>query len=973
MSIKPLNERLDELSSAEKAVDETVPANARLDELIPLTSETPQFEPIQVAGLFQKGVGSIIKSAKESKIKTERPILPENVDQAKIGEFQVIRETGAKGEVIVQTAPQMPVTGKPSPTSAEVAAGVPETAFNLDLIADDDGVKQFIEATARAYGADKIEKISYKQMAEKLSTEGYDEGFIARIIDPLEATKASPQDAYKMQLALIDSGKRAFDLAEQVKAAKIAGNLDPELSSAFMQAVALHGSLATAIKGRQADIARTLGIFSQARSASVVRGEALEKIMFEAGGIESVHDFANKYTAISSATHRANMAASGYANTLKGAGDRLVDITMTTFINGILSLPVTHAKNIAANTFFLGLQFPELALASAIGKTRNFMFKGGEEAITGTEIHARAIGALHGLRAAGTIASKAFKLNAPTDPFTKIESHRFGRDPFEVDLGDSKTAQGLSSALEYYGKFVTLPGRALMAEDEFFKAIGYEFELNGLAARESIKMYRSLVKSGVDHNNAQIQAGNFMAELLENPTEEIQAAAMAAARTLTFTRDLEPFLQPIQRFVQTPLLKMYFPFVKTPTNTLLEGLARSPAFLASPRFYADFNAGGIRRDMSIARATLGSALIYSVGAGVFEGTLTGYGPYRIEDKKGLEGLGWQQFSFKFKKENVSPELLEKFQKLSLVSVGPEFVYISYAGLDPVAMLLAIGATAGEYAQMTPGGDQMDKLMMGGTLAIYGYLSESPMLKGFNDLAKVFQSGSNDGPTMLYDFMVAATKQAVSFGIGGSPLGVHQSFVAGIERVMDPSKSNIKPPKMSMKEGPLSAAERGYFEAVQNFRSRNPLTSDSLLRSLDPITGEVETQGEGKLYEMFNPFKLSSGKYNQAKGVLHAYGIPMYIPPNSINGIQLSDKQYNRWIELATQDGKLAEQISYLGESDSIQNLASDNLGKAQDIIQKTISDAYSTAKKILINEDPELFDAMREVEEYKRDYGKYKR
>ncbi len=89
MSVKSLNERLDELSSAEKTVDETVPANARLDELIPLTNEAPQFEPIQVAGLFQKGVGSIIKSAKEAKIKTERPILPENVDQAKIGEFQV--------------------------------------------------------------------------------------------------------------------------------------------------------------------------------------------------------------------------------------------------------------------------------------------------------------------------------------------------------------------------------------------------------------------------------------------------------------------------------------------------------------------------------------------------------------------------------------------------------------------------------------------------------------------------------------------------------------------------------------------------------------------------------------------------------------------------------------------------------------------------------------------------------------------
>jgi hypothetical protein len=43
------------------------------------------------------------------------------------------------------------------------------------------------------------------------------------------------------------------------------------------------------------------------------------------------------------------------------------------------------------------------------------------------------------------------------------------------------------------------------------------------------------------------------------------------------------------------------------------------------------------------------------------------------------------------------------------------------------------------------------------------------------------------------------------------------------------------------------------------------------------------------------------------------------------------------------------------------------------VISKVISDAYSQAKQVLIAEDPDLFDAMREVEESKRDYGRYKR
>jgi hypothetical protein len=969
MSIPSLTERLDDLSSADKESQQVVPPETRLDELIPLTDAGQEFEPTQVAG-----VSSLLRKAiKEAPVRTERPILPEGVAQGKVGQSQVIRETGAKGEVIIESMPQMPTTGKPSPTPTEKAAGVQETAFNLDMIQDVDGVKQFIEATARAYGADKIEKISYKQMAEELSVSGYDEGFIARIIDPLQATKASPQDAYKMQLALVDAGKRAFDLGEQVKAAKATGELTPELTSAFMQAVALEGTLVKAVRGRQADIARTLGIFSQARQSSAQRGEMLEAIMNEAGGIDSVHDFASKYTALS-ASGRANMAESGYGNTLRGTLNRLTDMTMSTWINGLLSNFTTHFKNIAGNAFFGGLQVPERALASVIGKTRNFMFKGGEDAISTDEIYAQAMGFLQGIREGGEIASRAFKSNTPTDPFQKIEATRLNREPFEMDFGDSETGKAISGALSYWGKFVTLPGRALMAEDEFFKAIGYRMELNALATRESEKMYKSLVESGVTPDNAARQAADFMANMLANPTDDIRDAAMGSARTVTFTRELETALQGVQRAAQNPLIKMFVPFFKTPMNIFLEAITRTPGLnFGSPRFWGDFNAGGIRRDQAIARVTLGGAMIYSVSAGVFEGRVTGYGPMRMEDKKALEGTGWQQFSFVFNTKDVDPELLAKFEKLTTVSRGPDKVYISYAGLEPIGTLLGIGATSGEYAQMTPGGEDLDKMMMGGALGVYQYLSEQPMLQGFSEIQKVFTSGAKDGPTILYDFINAASKQVSQFAIGGSPAGAHSSLVAAVERIVDPTKSNTMPAEMSTKTGIIEPAVRGFYDAVRYYKSRNPLTSDSLPRALDPITGEVEMVGKGKLYEMFNPFKESSGKYNQAKAVLVAYGVPMYIPKKSVDGIQLSATQYNRWIELATQDGVLAEQIAFLGESDDIQNLASRDLGAAQAIITKTITDAYSVAKERLKAEDPDLFDALREVDEFKKDFGKFKR
>lgn len=955
MAIKPLSDRLDELNAVNEDVADIQVSqpNEPLPEPIEYPTEPmPAEQPVQVASIGSAVREAIKKAPRRKKVE----IVPAGEDVAPAGPYQVIPEApAAKAEQILQEAPSAPIAGKPA-----------ETAFNLDQIVGQDGLKQFIDTTARAYGADTLPSISYKEVAAKAAEEGYDEAFLARIIDPTKATAADPATAYKMLLAITDAGKRAFELGEKVKQAKLGGTLTAELASEFHQAVALEGVLLKAAKGRQADIARTLGIFSQARTATVERGAQLEDLIKNVGGLENSFDLATKYTALDTRAARATLSEKTVSGTVK-------DIWFSTWINGLLSSPVTHAKNIAGNMFFGAMQIPERAVASVIGKARN-KIAGGEEAIDMDEVYSMAYGFLQGIREGGSIAGTAFRKNEATDPFTKIENLRTGRDAFDIEIGDSDFAKASSNALKYWGNFVTLPGRALMAEDEFFKAVGYRMELNALAARGAKKEYNRLIESGMSEADASTAAQNYMTRVLTDVPADIDAAAMGTARTMTFTRDLEPGLRGIQSFLQNPLMKMFVPFVRTPTNIALEAITRSPVFAASPRFWADFNAGGIRRDMALSKVTLGNGIIFATGAYALEGRVTGYGPFRKEDREALKGTGWQEFSFTFNKSDIDEEMLAKFREITTVNVGPDKVYISYAGLEPLATLLSIAATAGEYSMANSGEADMGDIMMGGALGLYNYLSDQPMLTGFAELTKMFSAQAKDAPTFAYNLLTRVSKQVSEFAVfGGTPAGAYSSLLATFERYLNPDRSNVME-SVSPEETDIgSGALKGFLEALNKYMSRNPFTSDSLPPLLDPLTGEVKKAGKGNLYEMFNPFKRSDGTYAPAYGVLIEYGVPQYMPDRKIKGVELSAAQYNRLIELATDNGKLAKQIEDLGRSDEIVRLAGSNMAAAQSLIQKQISAAYSQARKLLVNEDPELREAIGFIEEEEKQSGKFKR
>jgi hypothetical protein len=977
MAIDSLTQRLDQLTPENLQVQQTLPniepppMDMEADAILPADEQpVDEFQP--EAGLITQLVKKQIKKAPLS---SERKILQKDIQSGKVGAYTVIKEDAPVNEIL-NKAPTTTASGRPSPTQAQLDVGVEKTVFNLDQINDVDGVRQFIEATALQYGANKLPKMSYKEVAEKAAEDGYDERFIARILDPKVQTTASPEEAYKMMLAITDAGKRAFDLGQQVKAASASGSLNADLATQFHQAVALEGVLLKAAKGRQADIARTLGIFSQARSSSAARGAQLDTILNEAGGIRNSFELANSYTALDSRADRAALSEKTISGTLR-------DVWYSTWINGLLSSPVTHAKNVVGNTAFGAYQIPERVIASGIGKARNFIFSGGEEAIQLNEIHAQAMGMLQGMREGGSIALTAFKKNEPTDALAKIENFRNGRDTFDVSFGDSTTAKALNGAMRYWGGFVTTPSRALMAEDEFFKAVGYRMELNALVTREANKEYSNLIKSGVDETTAANQAAALHQKLLVEPTAEIEEAAKGMASTVTFTRDLEEGLQGAQRFLKdTPVLKIFFPFVKTPTNIAMEAMSRTPFInFTSPRFWNDYSAGGIRRDMAMARVTLGTGIIYGAGTYALDGRVTGYGPMRAQDKAALEGTGWQQFSFVFNKSDVSPELLADYKKITNVKETPDKVYVSYAGIEPFSSIMSIAATAGEYAMVDGSEVDMEKLMMGATLGLYQYTSEQPMLQGYGELMKMFSSKAQDAPSMLYNVMAQVSKQTSSYVIGGSPAGAYSSFIASIERIVKPEKSLVMEAVSPDDVDLISGAQKGFWEAFAQAKSRNPLTSDTLPVQLDAITGEEKRIGKGNWAEMWDPFKSSDGKYSPAHAVLVEYGVPMPKIPKKIDGVELTDKQYNQWIEIATTKFKLEDNLIKLAGSDGFKRLASRDLGAAQTLIGKVISDAYhgtpeSQGAKYLLLADPEnrdLYDAIQGVKEMQREEGKFKR
>jgi hypothetical protein len=295
-------------------------------------------------------------------------------------------------------------------------------------------------------------------------------------------------------------------------------------------------------------------------------------------------------------------------------------------------------------------------------------------------------GSLEGVKAGWRV----FRSEMPTDPLTKIEQGRQRSIPsVEIQVIDPRTFSFLGRDIELTGKLtlggkqVRTAGRALMAEDELFKAIGSRQELNAqayrIASREKL--------TGKDF-------AARVAELTANPTKAMLEAARATANYQTFTRELGPLGQAIQKFSNAHVLaKLVIPFVRTPVNIVKYSGERTPLAVFSQQVRDNLGGknGAVARDTQLARLAMGAA----VGAtGMYlasQGLITGGGPRDPAQRAMMYLSGWQPYS---------------------VRVG-EFYY-SYGRFEPLGTLLGVSADMYEIggAMSDPEGADLAALIMG---------------------------------------------------------------------------------------------------------------------------------------------------------------------------------------------------------------------------------------------------------------------
>lgn len=899
---------------------------------------------------------------------------PEGVEVAGLKDVfttlgKVAKRTGEEDAALQKVVPDD--TMQIVPTKGAIEGKPPERLFNLNRIDGPDTLKQHIDQVAQATGYKK-EAMNMTALTDKVKAMGYSDSFVKRIADTNQKLYADPEESYKMMLAVADLHAKNQQLSARIAA----GETDPELLAEFRQSSVLEGQVSRGALGKTTDLARSLRVLREARTASVDRVEKLNMALEEFGGADDVIKLAKAYNSLPTAEARHLLADRA------STSGRITDIWLTTWINGILSSPVTHIKNITANAGYAGLNLAEKQIASLVGKTRNVLFN-SEDYIRQQEIFVDMYSTIKGLQEGFALGRKAWKENAQVTGRSKIEIE--GRSKaFDIEVSEDATEfqKMMAKSLSVYGKYVTMPGRALLTADEFFKATNYRRNLDSLAFREYISTRNEAIQMGDDIATAEKKAQQVMFDVSNNPPDNLHRESLSFAEEMTFTAKLEGKLGKLESLAQHPVAKIFVPFIRTPTNIAIALAERLPTAALSPlggpfkslskKTYDDWHAGGIRRDMAIARVGLSGSLMAGVSSYALDGRVTGAGPYSIEQKRGLEATGWQPYSLVFDQNDVSDEDMAEFKKYTTVTSGNGKVFVSYAGLEPIGALMGIGATLGEYSIMEPDAKNIENLFLGAAMGAGDYITELPMIAGVSEFMEIFQGRGKEGVEYTKNIFKRVSEQAFEVGIGGSPVGAYSSLLNYTNRVLNPER---RTPKATAEQAAklrkgiaetvgydigdyadLDPVARGFIDAVGQYKARNPYLSPEMAPVLDPITGEQLKHAASSTWARAFPFKLSEQKYSPAYDVLNALAIGQYKPKKKIDGVELTPEQYNRWIEIATTTsnewGKtLQDAIADLPYDQSFMMMLDRDPLEAQQYAKEVVSEFYSDAKQVLMDEE----------------------
>lgn len=363
------------------------------------------------------------------------------------------------------------------------------------------------------------------------------------------------------------------------------------------------------------------------------------------------------------------------------------------WVNALLSGPQTHAANTLSNAMTAAWAPAERFLAANLDFAADRSVFRGESA-------AMLYGVIEGMKKGLRASVKAMQTGVSEFGEEKVE--RVGAISAASIGLNPNTALG--AAADYFGALVRIPGRALMSEDAFFKALNYQLELHAYS-------YRTAMQEGGGTPWRRMQ------ELIHNPPPAVHARAEQFALVQTFNQDLSElgFVGQMGSGLMTaaeavPMGRVVLPFVRTPTNLLHFTMERTPILNAlSDTLRADIAAGGERRALAFGKVASGLMAAGGVASLAAAGLISGGGP---SDKTLLANkklTGWQPYSIQI-----------------------DGKWVAYNRLDPLGMMIGMMADYADIAGEIPEGRRVEYAAAIGLAVSQNMLSKT-YLQGLSDL------------------------------------------------------------------------------------------------------------------------------------------------------------------------------------------------------------------------------------------------
>jgi hypothetical protein len=501
------------------------------------------------------------------------------------------------------------------------------------------------------------------------------------------------------------------------------------------------------------------------------------------------------------------------ARTVSAAQSSVWDMIHEYWINSILSGPLTHVANITGNTVFGAFDLGVTKLAEAgVAKIPGLS---GPDAPTFGEWAATWRGFLPSLSEATHNFARAWATEMPVF----ADSSSAGTQSDSVK-GDLSTTAGRAAIPGTLGRVVRVPGRTLLATDEFFKTIYSRMVIHGEA-------YRAARREGLKGE----AAANRAADLTANPTDNIWQAAVTEAERLTFQtpsefanslgklRDSVPGLRYVVPFIRTPLRIFESAIDKTPLGIVLTAgkIARAGLVKMNPALdngewtYTKRDAGrGIANGLLAIGAT-------AILAGLMD-----------DDEPMITGSAARESGKREGQYRTAPPYS--------VRIGDS--WYSYRRIEPFGTSLSSTVDLIEAYKRADTPEKKMSALAGAVTGVGKAALDKTFLKGLGDLVTALSNQSGTGKE--------AAKWASDFAVSFVPNIVRQPMAAADSTLRDRS---------------VRVDDAGYAKPLASVAVRKAFAPWMLPPKMDIWGRTVENRPTGHvasdvLYRMFSPIQKS---------------------------------------------------------------------------------------------------------------------